>query len=164
MRLMSKPDGPHFSKLEGPPILALEPLPAYDWAADFPGRTLQEQWYTDPHIPFPWSTRWDEWEGLRLFYETVDGGKPKIDKLFKDAFGVSGVVHPLAYIVNHSFDTFLFAAGGRYYLFDDGWLWVSDKEFGSHREFMERAVVDDGWGLPGVEVEMRKGEDLGWLE
>ncbi|KAJ7257788.1 hypothetical protein C8J57DRAFT_1647602 [Mycena rebaudengoi] len=158
-RLMSKLEVYGISKLEGHPI-----PPTHVWAVHFPGCTLHKQWYTDPQIRFPWCTRWDEWEGLCLFYDTVDGGKPKIDKLFKDAFDVHGVVQPLAYLVNQSFDTFLFTADGRYYLYDDGWLWVSDEEFGSHREFLERAVVDGGWGLPAVEVEMRKGENLGWLQ
>ncbi|KAJ7681150.1 hypothetical protein B0H17DRAFT_1333834 [Mycena rosella] len=148
------------SKLRPPPLYR-----QHEWAKDFPGTTLHKQWYTDQHIPFPWSTCWDEWEGVCLFHETVSG-KLKINKLFKDVFDVPGVVHRLAYIVSHSFDTFLFTAAGRYYLFDDGRLWVSDEEFGSHREFIERALEPGGWWMPGVVVKRcpASGFDrLDWL-
>ncbi|KAJ7107151.1 hypothetical protein C8R43DRAFT_1114272 [Mycena crocata] len=131
-----------------------------NWSKHFPGKTLHKTWYTDPDVPFPWSTVWDEWEGLCLFYEDVNVGGtpvPKIDKLFKDMFDVPGVVHPLAYIIQHSYDTFVFTAGGRYYLHDDGALFVSDREFGSHREFVRHALRDGGWELPDVEVERRPG-------
>ncbi|KAJ6574414.1 hypothetical protein B0H19DRAFT_1230374 [Mycena capillaripes] len=122
---------------------------------DFPAATLHKQWYTDLNLPYPWSTCWDRWEGLCLFYETVDGGTPKIDKLFKYVFDVPGVINPLAFIAGNSFDTFLFHAEGHYYLYDDGLLWVSDQKFGSHREFLERALEPDGRWLPAVDVERR---------
>ncbi|KAJ6489465.1 hypothetical protein DFH09DRAFT_1105330 [Mycena vulgaris] len=34
---------------------------------------IHKDWYTDPDIPAPWSTDCVNWEGLCLFYESVDG-------------------------------------------------------------------------------------------
>ncbi|KAJ7806855.1 hypothetical protein B0H14DRAFT_3483752 [Mycena olivaceomarginata] len=63
-----------------------------------PRTWIHRDWYTDPSLPEPWSTDWEDWEGLRLFEQTVDG-KLKIEKLFKDVFDVPGTVEPLAYVV-----------------------------------------------------------------
>ncbi|KAJ7808178.1 hypothetical protein B0H14DRAFT_3152189 [Mycena olivaceomarginata] len=71
------------------------------------GFCIHGDWYTDPSLPEPWSTDWEDWEGLRLFEQTVDG-KLKIEKLFKDVFDVPGTVEPLAYVVATGSELYLF--------------------------------------------------------
>ncbi|KAJ7495026.1 hypothetical protein FB451DRAFT_1477484 [Mycena latifolia] len=45
-----------------------------------PPRTwIHGDWYTDPTLPNPWSTDWEDWDSLRLWEQTVNG-KPKITK------------------------------------------------------------------------------------
>ncbi|KAJ7109795.1 hypothetical protein C8R44DRAFT_883840 [Mycena epipterygia] len=131
------------------------------WASHFPGTTLHKNWYTDPNIPAPWSTDWDDWEGLCLFYESV-GGRLKIDKLFNEVYDVPGPIEPLAYMVQTSFEFFVFTAGGRYYFFDDGCSFVSDGEFQSHQHFLEEVLRPEG-SMPSIEMQRRAGSDLGWL-
>ncbi|KAJ7689056.1 hypothetical protein B0H17DRAFT_1135335 [Mycena rosella] len=116
-------------------------------------------WYTDPTLPEQWSTDWDNWAGLRLFDQTVDG-KLKIDKLFKDTFDVPGTVEPLAYDVVEGDEFFLFTAGGRYYYWaDGGTLTVHREEFASPKDFMDYLFHENG-DIPDVEIPMYPGANL----
>ncbi|KAJ7625412.1 hypothetical protein B0H17DRAFT_1151143 [Mycena rosella] len=118
-------------------------------------------WYTDPTLPEPWSTDWDDWGGLcPLFEDTVDG-KFKIEKLFKDTFDVPGTVEPLAYITGTCQEILLFAAGARYYLWSHGNLAVHHMEFASPKEFMDHILQDDD-NLPKIDIQMRPGGNLSW--
>ncbi|KAJ6567702.1 hypothetical protein DFH09DRAFT_1469076 [Mycena vulgaris] len=116
------------------------------WAEKFfPGTTVHKDWYTDPNIPTPWSTDWDNWEGLCLFHESVDG-KLKIDKLFKEVYDVPGAIEPLAYMIETSFEIFIFTA-------------VSDEEFRSHQHFLEEALRPKG-SIPSIMMQKRAGTNL----
>ncbi|KAJ6486603.1 hypothetical protein DFH09DRAFT_1457152 [Mycena vulgaris] len=130
-----------------------------------PHPSLYKDWYTDPTLPRPWSTDWDDWDYLlRLFEQTVDG-KLKIKKLFKDVFDVPGSVEPVAYMRAACGEVWLFTAGGRYYFWSDGYLAVHRMEFASPKEFLEHALQGKSPGehLPDVEISMRPGTDLSWL-
>ncbi|KAJ7306924.1 hypothetical protein DFH08DRAFT_944722 [Mycena albidolilacea] len=107
-----------------------------------PRTWIHGDWYTDPSLPEPWSTDWEDWEGLRLFEQTVDG-KLKIEKLFKDVFDVPGTVEPLAYVVATGSELYLFKAGGRYNLWSDGRLTVPRMEFASSKDFLDHTLQED---------------------
>ncbi|KAJ7488262.1 hypothetical protein FB451DRAFT_1167717 [Mycena latifolia] len=109
-------------------------------------------WYTDPT---------EGWASLRLFEETVDG-KLKIKKLFDDVFDVPGTVEPLAYLPGTGGEVFLFAAGGRYYLFSDGRLTVHRMQFASPKDFLAHVLQPGGGHMPDVNVPMRPGTNLNW--
>lgn len=85
-----------------------------------------------------------------------------IDKLSRDVYDVPGAIEPLAYMVQTSYEFFVFAAGGRYYFFDDGCLFVSEGDFRSHQHFLEEALGPKG-RMPSLEMQKRVGSDLRWL-
>ncbi|KAJ7369140.1 hypothetical protein DFH08DRAFT_39440 [Mycena albidolilacea] len=129
---------------------------------DGPSTCIHGHWYTDPSLPGLWSTDWEDWDGLRFFEHTVNG-RLRVDKLFKDAFDVPGTVEPLAYFPDPpGDDSFLFTAGGRYYLWAGGRLTVHHKEFASPKEFLDLALQEGGDHKPDVDVPMRPGADLSW--
>jgi hypothetical protein len=92
-----------------------------------PPRTwIHGDWYTDPSLPAPWSTEtdWADWDGLRLFEQTIDG-EPKIEKLFKDVFAVPGTAEPLAYVAATGSELYVLKSclkpgAATYYLWSDG--------------------------------------------
>jgi hypothetical protein len=127
-----------------------------------PRTWIHGDWYTDPSLPEPWSTDWEDWEGLRLFEQTIDG-KLKIEKLFKDVFDVPGTVEPLAYVVATGSELYLFKAGGRYYLWSDGRLTVHRMEFASSKDFLDHTLQEDADDMPDVDIPMRPGTNLRWL-
>ncbi|KAJ7734299.1 hypothetical protein B0H14DRAFT_3614279 [Mycena olivaceomarginata] len=151
------------------------PWPPFEWtpeqAAEIASWELEKErgprtwiygdWYNDPNIPAPWSTNWERWDGLRLYEEKV-GGKPKIDVLFKDVFDVPGKVEPLAYHTTAGDEFFLFAAGGRYYFWEEGYLTVHRNVFGSPKEFLDYVLREGGNYFPDLRIEARPGANLLW--
>ncbi|KAJ7711262.1 hypothetical protein B0H16DRAFT_1745291 [Mycena metata] len=119
-------------------------------------------WYTDPSVKWPWSTNWNEWDGLMYYTETYKG-KLKVEKMFQDVFNV-GTIEPLAYVEDSHGEVFLFRAQGRYYLWNDYKLTVHRLEFTSPKEFLEHALENRPHQMPDVVVHPRRpGTRLGWF-
>ncbi|KAJ7752203.1 aspartic peptidase domain-containing protein [Mycena maculata] len=127
----------------------------------FPGTTVHKEWYTAPNVPHPWSTNWDNWEGLDLFHLSIDG-KLMIDKLFKEVYDVPGPIEPLAYMISIGYEVCVFAAAGRYYWYNDGALLVFVDDFSSPQHFLEE-VLPNQIIPPLTKVQPRPGSNLGWL-
>jgi hypothetical protein len=89
----------------------------------------------------PWSTDWENSDGLSLWERTVDDTEGRtqlrVDKLLKDYFGSHDTAEPLAYFNCTGDVDFLFQAGDRYYFYIDGWLTVNRMKFASPQGFLE---------------------------
>jgi hypothetical protein len=87
----------------------------------------------------PWhpTSDWEKWDGLYLWRDTI-AGITLIEKIFTTIFVVPGTVEPIAFRRDGSDAFFLFAAGGQYYLYDDGVLSRCEGEFASKDDFLER--------------------------
>jgi hypothetical protein len=97
----------------------------------------------------PWhpTSDWEEWEGCSLWRDTIDG-TPLIEEMFKTVFAVPGTVEPIAFRRDGSDAFFMFAAGGRYYLYDDGVLSWCEGEFVSKDDFLEREGEGEWHNVP----------------
>jgi hypothetical protein len=108
----------------------------------------------------PWhpTSDWEEWTGLNLWGATING-TPLIDEMFKTIFPIPGTVEPVAFRNDGSDGFFMFTAGGRYYLYDDGQVSRCDGEFTSTDDFLHNEGKFS-WTIvppqPGL-------EDVPWL-
>ncbi|KAJ7743789.1 hypothetical protein B0H16DRAFT_1463461 [Mycena metata] len=77
------------------------PRPHTEWPTRPPGCDITPYtwipgtWYTDSTLRWPWSTDWENWEGL-AYYMLFDG-KPMVERMFNETFDV-GTIEPLAYV------------------------------------------------------------------
>jgi hypothetical protein len=105
-----------------------------------PPASLHKDWHR-PARPLPKLRHptfdWEEWDGRYLWLDTIDGTL-LIEEMFKTVFAVPRTIEPLAFRYDGSDAFFIFAAGGRYYLYYDGVLSRCEGEFASKDDFLER--------------------------
>ncbi|KAF8147559.1 hypothetical protein K438DRAFT_1944149 [Mycena galopus ATCC 62051] len=102
--------------------------------------SIYKDWFTCLNPPLPWSTDWDDWDGQDICIPDARGER-KIDHTFKKMYGVSDPIEPIAYIPGGGTEWIVFAAGGRYYHYDDGTLRDYGREFSSKEDFL-RTFMD----------------------
>ncbi|KAJ7662687.1 hypothetical protein DFH06DRAFT_1396822 [Mycena polygramma] len=134
-----------------------------------PTRTgIFETWYNDPNIPEPWSTDWDDWEGIARYIlsTTHDDKRDKVEKLI-EVFELPGKIEPLAFIPDIGGDAFLFASGGQFYMWTHGELMAHRMAFASPEEFLKHALqprIGDKTNLPDMQLLPTSGpEDIYWI-
>ncbi|KAJ7262439.1 hypothetical protein C8J57DRAFT_1334964 [Mycena rebaudengoi] len=130
---------------------------------------LHKDWHRPAQpLPAPWhpTSDWEEWEGRYLWLDTL-GGIPFVEQMFKTVFAVPGTVEPIAFACDGSDASFVFAADGQYYVYEDGALLLFEGEFASKEDFLQRGLPGHGreeWSAPYHDVPPQPGyEHVSWL-
>ncbi|KAJ6459133.1 hypothetical protein C8R47DRAFT_1244466 [Mycena vitilis] len=151
------------------PAQDLEYQREFGGSCTLPPRTeIFGTWYNDPNIPKPWSTDWDDWEGIvrYILSSTYDDNRDKFEKLI-EVFELPGKIEPLAFIPNIGGDAFLFASGGRFYMWTHGDLMTHRMTFASPEEFLNHALqpmIGDKTNLPDLQLVPTSGpEEFYWM-
>ncbi|KAJ6564501.1 hypothetical protein B0H19DRAFT_1233391 [Mycena capillaripes] len=94
-------------------------------------QAIYKNWHrAAPVLPKPWSCDWRYWAWGR--------DVPSFSEEWSEMYGIAQGIEPLAFLPRMPEPMFVFAAGDKYYSYDQGSLLHFNAEFASHDEFLER--------------------------
>ncbi|KAJ7641533.1 hypothetical protein FB45DRAFT_862687 [Roridomyces roridus] len=90
---------------------------------------IYKDWFTTRNPPWEWSTDWETWQGLGLFQppdemELEEFNQPwdrRIQSILAE-FGITDLAEPILFLRGCGGDWFVFAARGKYYWYNDGFV------------------------------------------
>ncbi|KAJ6530885.1 hypothetical protein DFH09DRAFT_1093498 [Mycena vulgaris] len=117
-----------------------------------PNAAVYKDWYRSADMPWPFSCKWEDWEGVLLFRDN------EVEEIYNIPFSIPERIEPITYI-GPGVDPFgwFFVAGGRYYCYDmeEDVVFRCEREFASPHEFLS-------WDkeLSGTEIRRRPSTEV----
>ncbi|KAJ7641537.1 hypothetical protein FB45DRAFT_359164 [Roridomyces roridus] len=109
---------------------------------------IYKDWFTTRNPPWEWSTDWENWGGLGLFqppdemdFEEKILSQPwdtLIQGILAEEFGITDLAEPILFLPGCGGHWFLFAAGSKYYWYNDGFVGRYKWEYKDKNDFVTR--------------------------
>ncbi|KAJ7650252.1 hypothetical protein FB45DRAFT_887432, partial [Roridomyces roridus] len=126
-------------------------------AVAFPSRPdyshIYKNWFTTSNPPWKWSTDWEVWDGLDLFtspdmldvaeHHFTQPWNTCIEGILAEDFGITDPVEPILFLPGDGGEWFVFAAGGKYYSYDDGFVSRYMWEYKDKDDFAARFMEEE---------------------